>query len=69
MMDWQAFLMDVVNHDETGDPDHWLVNEDYDLNDADELIELLQTGSVTTKVAGVEYVLKLTVTKQERTKK
>lgn len=49
------------------DPDHWLVNEDADLNDTtdQQLTELLDTGSVTITVGTRKVVVALIV--QEET--
>ena len=43
------------------DQDHWITNEDVDLNGADEVIELIQTGSVTTYINGKAYVVELVI--------
>jgi hypothetical protein len=54
-------LQELANHPEDGEQSHWIVNEDIDLNDSDECIELVQTGSVTTKINGKRYVIFLSV--------
>ena len=58
-MNYMQWVEEIVQHPEEGQWNHWSCNEDIDLNDADEVIELIQTGSITTKVNGKSWVVEL----------
>lgn len=54
-------LKELAGHN---DADHWLVDDEAELNGSDEVNELLQTGSVTTSINGQMYVIALSITQE-----
>lgn len=47
------------------EPTHWLIDEDADLNASSELLELLQTGSVTVQIGSRRIVIALHVEERD----